>query len=121
MTNTIRERLVQNLSSKRARLLKDKEQLDIADTNALLLHPSQFSITNPVSPGGGPTSRKTPATGSLRRRNGPKLEMWHIRRRRYIPSTSSLPIESCIFSLTKLKLPLGISSRLRTRKAKVMG
>ena len=59
MTNTIRERLVQNLSSKRARLLKDKEQLDIADTNALLLHPSQFSITNPTSPGGGPTSRKT--------------------------------------------------------------
>jgi hypothetical protein len=39
--------------------MKEKEQLDIADTNALLLHPSQFTITNPASPGGGPTSRKT--------------------------------------------------------------
>lgn len=39
--------------------MKEKEQLDIADTNALLLHPSQFSITNPASPGSQPTSRKT--------------------------------------------------------------
>jgi len=40
--------------------MKEKEQLDIADTNALLLHPSQFSITNPASPGGNhTTSRKT--------------------------------------------------------------
>jgi len=39
--------------------MKEKEQLDIADTNALLLHPSQFSITNPGSPGGTHTSRKT--------------------------------------------------------------
>lgn len=59
MSSTLRERLVQYLTTKRQRLLKDKEQLDIADTNALLLHPSQFSITNPSSPGGGPTSRKT--------------------------------------------------------------
>lgn len=41
--------------------MKEKEQLDIADTNALLLHPSQFSITNPASPG-GQTSRKTRLT-----------------------------------------------------------
>jgi len=59
MTATLRERLVQQLSHKRQKLMKEKEQLDIADTNALLLHPSQFSITNPASPGGGPTSRKT--------------------------------------------------------------
>ena len=39
--------------------MKEKEALDIADTNALLLHPSQFSITNPASPGGNHTSRKT--------------------------------------------------------------
>ena len=59
MTSTLRERLYQALSSKRQRLMKEKEQLDIADTNALLLHPSQFSITNPASPGGNHTSRKT--------------------------------------------------------------
>ena len=39
--------------------MREKEQLDIADTNALLLHPSQFSITNPASPGGNHTVRKT--------------------------------------------------------------
>lgn len=40
--------------------MKEKEQLDIADTNTLLLYPSQFSITNPSSPGsGGQTNRKT--------------------------------------------------------------
>jgi hypothetical protein len=62
MTSTLRERLVTQLSSKRQRLLKEKEQLDIADTNALLLHPSQFTITNPASPGGVHTSRKTRTT-----------------------------------------------------------
>lgn len=63
MTSTIRERLVQNLSHKRTKLMKEKEQLDIADTNALLLHPSQFSITNPSSPG-GQLSRKTRFRGN---------------------------------------------------------
>jgi hypothetical protein len=61
MTSTLRERLTQQLTSKRQRLLKEKEQLDIADTNALLLHPSQFTITNPASPAGQP-SRKTRTT-----------------------------------------------------------
>jgi hypothetical protein len=40
--------------------VKEKEHLDIADTNTLLLHPSQFSITNPSSPGGAQNGgRKT--------------------------------------------------------------
>ena len=39
--------------------MKEKEHLDIADTNTLLLHPSHFSITNPSSPGGAQNGRKT--------------------------------------------------------------
>ncbi len=39
--------------------MKEKEHLDIADSNALLLHPSQFSITHPGSPGGAQSNRKT--------------------------------------------------------------
>jgi hypothetical protein len=39
--------------------MREKEQLDIADTNALLLHPNQFTITNPASPGGIHGNRKT--------------------------------------------------------------
>ncbi|KAA8646419.1 Sds3 domain-containing protein [Aspergillus tanneri] len=59
LSSTLRERLVQTISGKRARLMREKEQLDIADTNALLLHPNQFSITNPASPGGIHGNRKT--------------------------------------------------------------
>lgn len=62
MKNTLRDRLIQTLTHKRQKLMKEKEQLDIADTNALLLHPSQFSITNPASPGGNHTARKTRLT-----------------------------------------------------------
>ncbi|KAK3646206.1 hypothetical protein LTR56_007177 [Elasticomyces elasticus] len=60
LTQTIRQRLQTSLTKKRHQLLKDKEQLDIADSNALLLHPNHFSINNPGSPGGnGQTNRKT--------------------------------------------------------------
>jgi hypothetical protein len=55
----LRERIVQTISGKRSRLMREKEQLDIADTNALLLHPNQFTITNPASPGGIHGNRKT--------------------------------------------------------------
>ncbi|KAK5126117.1 hypothetical protein LTR85_011472 [Meristemomyces frigidus] len=58
LTSTIRSRLVASITKKRQHLLRDKEQLDIADSNALLLHPSHFSINNPGSPGGG-QNRKT--------------------------------------------------------------
>ncbi|KAB8259165.1 Sds3-like-domain-containing protein [Aspergillus pseudonomiae] len=59
LSATLRERLVQTITGKRTRLMREKEQLDIADTNALLLHPNQFSITNPSSPGGIHGNRKT--------------------------------------------------------------
>ncbi|KAF7588480.1 hypothetical protein BBP40_005674 [Aspergillus hancockii] len=59
LSATLRERLVQTISGKKTRLMREKEQLDIADTNALLLHPNQFSITNPASPGGIHGNRKT--------------------------------------------------------------
>ncbi|KAI9659218.1 MAG: hypothetical protein M1831_003800 [Alyxoria varia] len=58
LSRTIRERLIKQVSEKRNRLLKDKEQLDIADSNSLLLNPSQFSLGHPGSPGGA-QNRKT--------------------------------------------------------------
>ncbi|KAK6428041.1 hypothetical protein LTR95_015821, partial [Oleoguttula sp. CCFEE 5521] len=51
LANTIRQRLITTISKRRTNLLRDKEQLDIADSSALLLHPSQFSLNNPGSPG----------------------------------------------------------------------
>lgn len=60
LASTIRQRLVQSITKKRAQLLRDKDSLDIADSNALLLHPNHFSINNPGSPGGnGGQNRKT--------------------------------------------------------------
>lgn len=58
MSNTIRQRLITSITKKRQQLLRDKEQLDIADSNALLLHPNHFSINNPGSPSNG-QNRKT--------------------------------------------------------------
>lgn len=59
LSTTIRERLIQTITTRKAKLVREKEQLNVADTNALLLHPSQFSITNPASPGGPGNNRKT--------------------------------------------------------------
>lgn len=59
LSSTLRDRLINSVTSKKTRLLKDKEALDITDSNSLLLHPSQFSITNPASPSGIHQKRAT--------------------------------------------------------------
>ncbi|KAF2739636.1 hypothetical protein EJ04DRAFT_508516 [Polyplosphaeria fusca] len=63
LTNTIRERLQASIQARTARLKREKEQLDLSDSNAMLLHPNQFSINNPASPGGPQAPRKTRRTG----------------------------------------------------------
>jgi hypothetical protein len=60
---TIRERLIASIQQRSSRLRREKEQLDISDSNAMLLHPNQFSIGNPASPGGPQAPRKTRRTG----------------------------------------------------------
>lgn len=60
---------MQAISGKKSRLMREKEQFDISDTNALLLHPNQFTLTNPASPGGIQSNRKTRHT-----RNRPGLD-----------------------------------------------
>ncbi|PSN60960.1 hypothetical protein BS50DRAFT_161461 [Corynespora cassiicola Philippines] len=60
---TIRERLTASIQQRTTRLRREKEQLDLSDSNAMLLHPNQFSIGNPASPGGPQAPRKTRRTG----------------------------------------------------------
>ncbi|KAH9864026.1 hypothetical protein J1614_009959 [Plenodomus biglobosus] len=60
---TIRERLMASIQQRTSRLKREKEQLDLSDSNAMLLHPNQFSIGNPASPGGPQAPRKTRRTG----------------------------------------------------------
>lgn len=59
MTNTLRDRLINTLTHKKNRLNREKEVLEINDSNALLLNPNQFSLTNPASPGGTHGKRAT--------------------------------------------------------------
>ncbi|KAF2749882.1 hypothetical protein M011DRAFT_492893 [Sporormia fimetaria CBS 119925] len=60
---TIRERLTNTITQRANKLRREKEQLDLSDSNAMLLHPNQFSINNPASPGGPQAPRKTRRTG----------------------------------------------------------
>ena len=59
MTSTLRDRLINTLTQKKNRLNREKEVLEINDSNALLLNPNQFSLTNPASPGGTHSKRAT--------------------------------------------------------------
>lgn len=59
LSQTLRDRLINVIMSKKTRLNKEKEALEISDASALLLHPNQFSITNPASPGGAHGKRAT--------------------------------------------------------------
>ena len=45
--------------NKKANLLKEKDRLDIGDTNALFNHSNQFSLINGASPGDALSNRKT--------------------------------------------------------------
>lgn len=54
-----RQRLIANAEARRTALLRDKEKLDYADTNALLYHPTQFSSASTATPGGLLSNRKT--------------------------------------------------------------
>ncbi|GJN74264.1 deacetylase complex subunit Sds3 [Purpureocillium lilacinum] len=78
LNSTMRDRLINQLTNKKNRLVKEKEAFEISETNALLLHPSQFSLANPGSPGGHPGKRTTRnrkeaddfSEGKKRKRNG---------------------------------------------------
>ncbi|KAJ4307015.1 hypothetical protein N0V88_000389 [Collariella sp. IMI 366227] len=59
LSQTLRDRLINVIVNKKSRLSKEKEALEISDASALLLHPNQFSITNPASPGGPHGKRAT--------------------------------------------------------------
>ncbi|KAK1761476.1 Sds3-like-domain-containing protein [Echria macrotheca] len=59
LSQTLRDRLINAITSKKFRLNKEKEAFEISDASALLLHPNQFSITNPASPGGAHSKRAT--------------------------------------------------------------
>lgn len=59
LNSTLRDRLINQMNHKKARLTSEKDAFDMSDTNALILNPSQFSLANPGSPGGPAGKRST--------------------------------------------------------------
>lgn len=59
LSNTLRDRLINSVTGRKARLNKERENLEIGENNALLMHPNQYSIANPSSPGGIHSKRAT--------------------------------------------------------------
>ncbi|MCJ1432370.1 hypothetical protein MMC27_001726 [Xylographa pallens] len=59
LKESVRERTIASVQAKKRNLEKEKGLLDNADSSALLFHPTQFTITQPASPGGAHSNRKT--------------------------------------------------------------
>lgn len=80
LTSTLRDRLINTLTQKKNRLNREKEVLEINDSNALLLNPNHFSLTNPGSPGGTHGKRATRL-----RKDADDLQMFSDKKRKRNP------------------------------------
>ncbi|EOO04263.1 putative deacetylase complex subunit protein [Phaeoacremonium minimum UCRPA7] len=103
LSNTVRDRLINTISTKKFRLSKEKEALEISDATALLLHPNQFSITNPASPGGTHGKRATRLRREMeempgfsdskkRKRNGNEDDGSPAPQRRALDTSNTTPV-----------------------------
>ncbi|KAI9648685.1 hypothetical protein NHQ30_003323 [Ciborinia camelliae] len=123
---TLRDRLINSVVSKKARLSKDKETIEIGESNALLLHPSQFGLANPASPGGMHSKRasrhrreaeelpnifdsskrkrkgidgdESPAPSRQRMDNGGSTPIWFSERN----TNTSVQVDASLYSIDKL-------------------
>ncbi|KAK6084204.1 hypothetical protein SCUP234_03533 [Seiridium cupressi] len=59
LSATLKDRLMNAITSKKLRLNREKEALDVSESSALFLHPNQYTLTNPASPGGTHSKRAT--------------------------------------------------------------
>lgn len=60
LATTLRDRLINSVTGRKIKLNKEKDDiLNIGESNALLMHPNQYTVTNPSSPGGVHIKRAT--------------------------------------------------------------
>jgi hypothetical protein len=59
LKDSLRDRSIALVKAKKKELQKEKDRLDLADSNTLLHQTSTFTITHPASPGGSHNNRKT--------------------------------------------------------------
>ncbi|KAF4625475.1 hypothetical protein G7Y89_g12690 [Cudoniella acicularis] len=127
LATTLRDRLINSVTNKKNRLSRDKETMEIGESNALLLHPSQFGIANPSSPGGihgkrttrhhrrdaeelptfgeshkrkrkAADSDESPAPSRQRIENGSNTPVWFAEKH----SLTAAQIDSSLYSIDKL-------------------
>jgi len=126
LSSTLRDRLINSVTNKKNRLARDKETVEIGDSNALLMHPSQYGLANPASPGGLHTKRATrhrreaddlttftesnkrkrkaadsdesPAPTRQRLDNGTRTPLWFAEKR----DLTSRQVDSALYSIGKL-------------------
>jgi hypothetical protein len=126
LSGTLRDRLINSVTNKKNRLGRDRETVEIGDSNALLLHPSQYGLANPSSPGGihgkratrhrreaddltsFPESHKrkrkagdsdeSPAPTRQRLDNGTSTPIWFAEKR----EITAQQVDSALFSIDKL-------------------
>ncbi|MCJ1473715.1 hypothetical protein MMC13_002366 [Lambiella insularis] len=86
LQESVRERKIASVQAKKKSLEKEKSLLDVADSSALLLHPTQFTITRPASPGGAQSNRKTRYTRHRLEMENPETNGEVPRRKRKAPA-----------------------------------
>jgi hypothetical protein len=60
LASSLRDRLINSVTGKKIKLNKEKDDLlNIGESNALLMHPNQYAVVNPSSPGGVHSKRAT--------------------------------------------------------------
>ena len=126
LSSTLRDRLINSITSKKNRLAKDKDNVEIGESSALLLHPSQFGHNNPASPGGihgkrasrhrrdaedqhgygeshkrkrkNGDSDESPAPTRQRVDNGSSTPLWFVEKQ----ATIAKQLDSSLYSIDKL-------------------
>ncbi|KAM7222021.1 Sds3-like domain containing protein [Rhypophila decipiens] len=126
LAQTLRDRLINAITSKKFRLNKEKEALEISEGSALLLHPNQFSITNPASPGGTHSKRATrlrremddmtTIEGKKRKRNNDDDGSPAPQRRALDPSNTTALWQTDRLSMRKTSGPIFTIDKLFTDK-----
>ena len=111
LSQTLRDRLINVIVSKKSRLNKEKEALEISDASALLLHPNQFSITNPSSPGGAHGKRAT-----RQRREMEEMTFENKKRKRIVNDDDGSPAPQRRALDASGTTPLWQTDRLASRK-----
>ncbi|MCJ1282653.1 hypothetical protein MMC26_001978 [Xylographa opegraphella] len=86
LKESVRERTIASVQAKKRNLEKEKGLLDNADSSALLLHPAQFTITQPASPGGAHSNRKTRHTRHRLDADNAEINGEAVKRKRKAPA-----------------------------------